>query len=145
MSRRRAREAAMQALFQLDMNAASAQDEAAADAALQAAWQDGAEKAHASDRSSSDADFARALVMGTREKIAEVDGAIAELSKGWKLSRMPGIDRCILRMSVYELRFMPKARPGVVINEAVELAKRFGTEASGRFVNGILGAMAENK
>ena len=135
----------MQALFQLDINASSAQDEAAAEAALQAAWQDGTEKAHAADRSSSDADFARAIVLGTREKMAEVDGAIAGLSKGWKLSRMPGIDRCILRMAVYELRFMPEARPGIVINEAVELAKRFGTDESGRFINGILGAMAENK
>ena len=77
MSRRRAREAAMQALFQLDINASSAQDEAAAEAALQAAWQDGTEKAHAADCSSSDADFARAIVLGTREKMAEVDGAIA--------------------------------------------------------------------
>ena len=84
-------------------------------------------------------------LLGTWEKIAEIDSAIADLSKGWKLSRMPGIDRSILRMAVYELRFMPKARPGIVINEAVELAKRFGTDESGRFINGILGAMVGNK
>ena len=145
MSRRRAREAAMQALFQLDMNDLAATDEASAETALQAAWQDGAEKVRRSAVSESDAGFARALVLGTREKMAEVDSAIAALSKGWKLSRMPGIDRSILRLAVYELRFMPETKPGIVINEAVELAKRFGTDESSRFINGILGAMTGNK
>ena len=145
MSRRRAREAAMQAVVQLDMNVPATQEEGAAETALQAAWQDGTEKAGRYNVSELDESFARALVLGTWEKIAEIDSAIADLSKGWKLSRMPGIDRSILRMAVYELRFMPKARPGIVINEAVELAKRFGTDESGRFINGILGAMVGNK
>ena len=128
----------MQALFQLDMNVPATQEEGAAETALQAAWQDGTEKAGRYNVSELDESFARALVLGTWEKIAEIDSAIADLSKGWKLSRMPGIDRSILR-------FMPKARPGIVINEAVELAKRFGTDESGRFINGILGAMVGNK
>lgn len=145
MSRRRAREAAMQALFQMDMNASAAETESAAEAALFAAWQAGEEKPLPSTVSELDEGFARSLVLGTREKLAEVDSVIAHLSKGWKLSRMPGIDRSILRLAVYELRFMPDAKPGIVINEAVELAKRFGTEESGRFINGILGAMAGNK
>lgn len=145
MSRRRAREAAMQALFQLDMNVPLPGDENAAIAALEAAWQNGTEKKGKDGVSKPDESFALALVRGTREKLPEIDREIAGQSKRWKLSRMPGIDRSILRLAVYELRFVPEARPGIVINEAVELAKRFSTDESSRFINGILGALAGNK
>lgn len=135
----------MQALFQLDMNGAAADDEMAAAAALQAAWQHGLEQQGKADNLAPDEDFALALVQGTRGNLAEIDRMIMQQSKGWRISRMAVIDRSILRLAVYELCFMSEVGPGVVINEAVELAKRFGTDESSRFVNGILGAIAGNK
>jgi N utilization substance protein B len=81
--------------------------------------------------------FVRDLVLGTLENVAESDAIIAPLLEGWTLDRLPTIDRIVLRMSVFELRH--RSTPGpVVINEAVELAKKFSTEESGRFVNGVL-------
>ena len=68
---------------------------------------------------------------------------ITNSSKEWKLQRMAGVDRNITRMAVYELKFCEeKLTPNIVINEAVELAKKFGSDESSRFVNGILGAIA---
>jgi N utilization substance protein B len=82
--------------------------------------------------------FVRELVLGTLEHVAESDALIAPLLEGWTLERLPLLDRIVLRMSVYELRFHKETPPAVVINEAVELAKKFSTEDSGRFVNGVL-------
>jgi N utilization substance protein B len=81
--------------------------------------------------------FVRDLVMGTLENAAESDAIIAPLLDGWTLDRLPTIDRIVLRMSVFELNHSETPSP-VVINEAVELAKKFSTEDSGRFVNGVL-------
>jgi N utilization substance protein B len=81
--------------------------------------------------------FVRDLVLGTLENAEESDAIIAPLLEGWTLDRLPTIDRIVLRMSVYELRHSTTPSP-VVINEAVELAKKFSTEDSGRFVNGVL-------
>lgn len=138
MSRRRAREAAMQALFGLDMNPPSDEADGQRDA-LDAAWQEGSSKTG----SEADLEYARGLLSGTRDNLSSIDEEIGGLSREWKLSRMSGIDRNILRLAVYELRFVSDVTPGIVINEAVELAKRFGTEKSSRFVNGILGAMVK--
>jgi N utilization substance protein B len=81
--------------------------------------------------------FVRDLVLGTLENAAESDAIITPLLDGWTIDRLPTIDRIVLRMSVFELHHC--ATPGpVVINEAVELAKKFSTEDSGRFVNGVL-------
>ncbi len=81
--------------------------------------------------------FVRDLVLGTLENADESDAIIAPLLEGWTLDRLPTIDRIVLRMSVFELNH--RSTPGpVVINEAVELAKKFSTEDSGRFVNGVL-------
>ena len=81
--------------------------------------------------------FVRDLVLGTLENAAESDAIIAPLLDGWTLDRLPTIDRIVLRMSVFELHHLSTPGP-VVINEAVELAKKFSTEDSGRFVNGVL-------
>ena len=75
---------------------------------------------------------------GTLEHADESDGIIAPLLEGWTLDRLPTIDRIVLRMSMFELRFRPETPRPVVINEAVELAKKFSTEDSGRFINGVL-------
>ena len=82
--------------------------------------------------------FVRDLVLGTIEHSAESDGLIAPLLEGWTLDRLPTIDRIILRMSAFELNHRRETDAAVVINEAVELAKKFSTEDSGRYINGVL-------
>ena len=93
----------------------------------------------ARDESSEGRAFVRDLVMGTLENADESDALIAPLLEGWTLDRLPTIDRIILRMSAFELKHRLEIDPAVVINEAVELAKKFSTEDSGRYVNGVLG------
>jgi transcription antitermination protein NusB len=83
--------------------------------------------------------FVRDLVMGTIENEDASDALIAPLLEGWTIDRLPTIDRIILRMSAFELQHRKEIEPAVVINEAVELAKKFSTEDSGRYVNGVLG------
>ena len=141
MSRRRAREAAMQALFQLDMNPAPEGAREEWKRALDAAWQDGAPEESDERNRKKDYAYAWALVSGTCEGLASIDETLSKLSKEWKVSRMAGIDRSILRLAVHELQSGSDVTPGIVINEAVELAKKFGTDDSGRFVNGVLGTM----
>jgi N utilization substance protein B len=86
--------------------------------------------------------FVRDLVLGTLDHADESDRVIAPLLEGWTLDRLPTIDRIVLRMSVFELRHRSETPTPVVINEAVELAKKFSTEDSGRFINGVLSKAA---
>lgn len=79
------------------------------------------------------------------EKLDEIDELLNETSKGWKTKRMSRVDLTALRLAVYELKFDQDVPTGVAINEAVELAKRFGGETSGSFVNGILGKIASSE
>ena len=72
----------------------------------------------------------------------DIDRQLNETSHGWKTKRMNRVDLTALRLAVYEIKYDPDVPTGVAINEAVELAKRFGGEASGSFVNGILGKLA---
>ena len=76
------------------------------------------------------------------EKLDEIDALLNETSNGWKTKRMSRVDLTALRLAVYELKYDKDVPTGVAINEAVELAKRFGGETSGSFVNGILGKIA---
>ena len=76
------------------------------------------------------------------EHVAEIDEMLNEYSKGWKTSRMNRVDLNALRLAVYELKYDDEVPVGVAINEAVELAKRFGGDTSGSFVNGVLGKIA---
>jgi len=78
---------------------------------------------------------------GTWEKVAECDEAIAGLTIRWQFSRLSSVDRSILRLAVYQLKYCPEIPAKVVINEAIELAKRYSTENSGPFVNGVLDAV----
>ena len=73
----------------------------------------------------------------------QVDGYIRRFAKDWSLERMPVVDRNLLRIGVYELVHRPDVPTAAVISEAVELARRYSTEESGRFVNGMLGRIAE--
>lgn len=78
------------------------------------------------------------LVEGVAAHLEELDALIAQSSEHWRLERMAAVDRNLLRLAAYELLYEPQVPPKVVINEAVELAKQYGTEDSGAFVNGIL-------
>lgn len=84
-------------------------------------------------------EFIISLVEGVAEKKEYIDDLIQESSRNWSLERMPIVDRNILRMAIYEILFMEDIPLKVSINEAVELAKTYGTDESGRFVNGVLG------
>ncbi len=83
-------------------------------------------------------DFAIKLVRGCIQEIKEIDRKITDISENWELQRMPVVDRNILRLACYELFYMDDVPPKVSINEAIDLAKKFSTEKSGVFVNGIL-------
>lgn len=87
-------------------------------------------------------DLTTLLVEGVQDHQAELDELISGHAKGWSIKRMPAIDRAVLRMALVELRNRPEVPTAVVIDEAVELVKRFSTDDSGRFVNGMLSAMA---
>ena len=83
-----------------------------------------------------------ALVSGVSEHREAIDAAIAGRARGWSLARMPLLDLSVLRLATFELMERPHVPVAVVIDEAVELAKRFSTDDSGRFVNGVLAALA---
>lgn len=84
------------------------------------------------------------LVTGVQEHRAHLDEAISARARGWTLDRMPVIDLNVLRIAAYELSEKPDVPVAVVLDEAVELAKRFSTDDSPRFVNGVLSAVAED-
>lgn len=90
-------------------------------------------------------DFGRKLFEAYFTDALNIDRIIDELSHDWAIERMPGIDRNILRMALAELRHLPDVPISAAINEAVELAKIYGTPDSGKFVNGILGAYARRQ
>lgn len=83
------------------------------------------------------------LAAGTWDRRAQLDAEIATASSGWRVERMPAVDRNILRLALYELRHTDTPL-AVVIDEAVELAKTYSTSRSGAFVNGVLGALVDD-
>ncbi len=82
--------------------------------------------------------YAQELVRGVLEHLAAIDTLIRHQAENWRLERMPAIDRNILRLALYEMYFHPAVAKVVIVDEAIELAKKFGAENSGRFVNGLL-------
>lgn len=86
--------------------------------------------------------FAASLVVGVGDRLDEIDELISGHAIGWALDRMPAIDRAVLRMATFELLALPDIPTGVVLSEAVELASSYSTDESGRFVNGVLSAIA---
>ena len=89
--------------------------------------------------------FVSDLVYGTLDYGESADRIVGPLLEGWTIERLPTIDRLLLEMGTFELRCRPATPAAVAINEAVELAKRFSTEDSGRFVNGVLNAVAKTE
>jgi N utilization substance protein B len=88
------------------------------------------------------AEYAATLIQGVVEKIKQLDEVIDTHSTDWAIDRMPVVDRTLLRLGAFELLHEPDVPSAVVINEAVELAKEFSTDDSGRFINGVLASIA---
>lgn len=88
--------------------------------------------------------YADAIVRGVSESLAAIDERIRNASTNWRLERMTRVDRNVLRMGVWELLSSPEVPRAVVLDEAVEIAKRFGTDESGAFVNGVLDRIADD-
>ena len=130
MKRRKAREHALQILFQLDIR----KDKPSA-VILKRFWMeyqpDDEVKA-----------FAEEIVKGTYKHLAEIDKLVHQCAKNWSLERMAAVDRNVLRMAVYEILYRMDIPTSVTINEAIEIAKKYGTDESGAFVNGILDSVA---
>ncbi len=133
-ARRTARERALQALYQLDMSGGRP------DEALAGAWESVATEMPKPDPAA--IEFAQQLVEGVVKNLAEIDGLIETHSHNWRLDRMDRIDRNVLRLAVFELRYRDDIPRKVSLNEAVELGKTFGTEGSSAFVNGLLDRVA---
>ena len=141
MSRTQAREVALQALFQFDFNPAEQEtdlDEAVTEAIDTAVTGDEESEV----LSSKDRSYSEGLVMGTLENQQAIDEILEQHARDWSIDRMAAVDRNIARMAVFELKFQEeKVDTAVIINEAVNLAKKFGTDDSSRFINGILSSV----
>ncbi|MEO3944396.1 transcription antitermination factor NusB [Gorillibacterium sp. CAU 1737] len=138
MKRRVAREIAIQSLYQMQMNEVSSHD------AIVAAVTEAEHDNEAELKVEGEAiaiEFIQELVEGTTARLSILDEMLGDYLKGWKIDRLSKIDREVLRLAAYEMVFREDAPPKVVVNEAIELAKHFGTEESGKFVNGVLGKM----
>lgn len=126
MKRRQAREAALQALFQVEVG------RVAPDKAI-------AYVVENNELVPEVEEFCRSLVEGVLREKDKLDQVIAELAVDWSLERLGNVDRNVLRLGLYEIMFRDDIPTSVSINEAVEIAKRYGDSKSGRFINGILG------
>jgi N utilization substance protein B len=89
--------------------------------------------------------FAHALVRGTAQHLKEIDPLLSAHTEEWEFERLASVDRNILRMAVYEMLYDESVPEEIVINEAVELAKEYSTEESGKFVNGVLGNLSRQR
>ncbi len=144
MSRRQAREVALQALFQLDFNKPEQEEQREAYETL--AIDTALGEAEEASLTKKDRSYIESVVLGTRSSLAEIDEMIGAHAKGWKVDRMAAVDRNLARLAVFEMCFAEeKLAPGIAINEAVELAKKYGTDESGRYINGILNALVKKQ
>jgi N utilization substance protein B len=128
--RTKARERAVQALYQIDVAATDL------DEALSRFWK----SFEPVEREVMD--LAEALVRGVARSRREIDDAIEAVSTNWRIDRMARVDRNVLRLAVHELLHRPDVPVKVVLNEAIELGKKFGSESSGAFINGVLDKIA---
>lgn len=129
MGRRQAREAAMKTLYQMDVGGIDPEVAIKNTAEIDIIAPD-------------DLIFTRELVLGSIQHLSEIDDTITALSRDWNIERLARVDRNIMRMAIYEILYRDDIPFSVTVNEAVELAKTFGSEDSGKFVNGILGKVA---
>ncbi len=130
-ARRKAREAALQMLYGMDAAGWRAED------AIRSYW------THLGSGNEGQ-DFASSLVRGVAKERERIDETIRSVSHHWRLERMTRVDRNILRLATFELMSLSDVPRRVTLNEAIELAKRFGSEGSARFVNGVLDRIASD-
>ncbi|PZE22050.1 transcription antitermination factor NusB [Paenibacillus xerothermodurans] len=138
MRRRLARELALQSLYQMEMNGVDATD-AITHVVEEAQTDDEGQLKQSKDVI--EPEDVRALVQGTINNKDRIDQLLLDYLKGWQMDRLSRVDREVLRLAAYEMVYREDVPPKVVVNEAIELAKHFGTEESGKFVNGVLGKM----
>ncbi len=131
--RREGREAAVQFLFQDDLNKT---DSKGLPEALEEFWK-------LRESAARTREFAAELIRGVFENHDAIDERIKKVTANYELHRIAPVDRNILRVAIYEMLYTSEVPPVVCINEAIEIAKRFGSEDSGRFVNGILDRLKE--
>jgi N utilization substance protein B len=129
--RREGREAAVQFLYQLDLNG----EKAPGDAAIFWALHSGPGKAVVPPKTRA---FTEQIVSGVMAHRDEIDERIKKYTANYELNRLAAVDRNILRVAIFEMLHSPDVAPVIIINEAIEIAKKFGAEKSGGFVNGIL-------
>jgi len=129
-ARRKGRELALQVLYQLDMGGGSPEQ------ALRAF-------AESFEQSPGARQFGEELVRGVLGLREQIDARIAEASEHWRLERLSRIDANVIRIAVYEMTAAPALPPEIAINEAIEVARKFGTTESAAFVNGVLDAVAK--
>jgi N utilization substance protein B len=133
--RRQARERAVQALYQLDSNDALASGQTAE--ALHVFWQS------LEPTEPEVEELASPLIDGVLAHLEELDRTVEQVSANWRVSRMAKVDRNVLRLGCFELLHRPDVPPKVAINEAIDIATRYGSEESGAFINGILDKIAQ--
>ena len=133
--RRKARELAMQILFQLDNRGVLYGNNSKEQIDL--FWQDTLCKQEIKE-------FSQNLVLGTIKELIWIEKYIIKYAENWDLLRMPGVDRNILRLATYEMLYMEDIPIKVTINEAIDIAKNYGTDDSARFINGLLDKISKN-
>ena len=131
-NRRKARELALQVLYQLECSGQKLKE------ILSHYWEENPVPDEVRQ-------FSEKLLEGTLRNLKELDMLIESVSTNWKLSRMASVDRNLLRQAAFELVYLEDIPSSVTINEAVEIAKKFGTEESASFINGILDKIAKDK
>lgn len=127
MKRRIAREKALQALFQIDISDTDVQE------AIE----------NVLDGNQAD-EFLNSLVIGVVDQLETIDTLISQNLENWSIDRLSKVDRAILRIALYEMKFLDEIPVNVSINEAIELAKSFGDEESSKFINGVLSKIKKN-
>lgn len=142
MKRRLAREIVVQSLYQIEMNGVTGDE--AINIVVEEARQDNEIGADVTELADIDV-FTRELLEGIRDKQEIIDQKLVGYLTGWQVDRLSRVDRQILRLAAYELLYREDVPPKVVINEAIELAKHFGLEENGKFVNGVLGRMLRER
>ena len=132
MTREKMREIVMQLIFQAE---------------AQKDMEDGSAYAYIQEKikGNENKEYAKKLYVCWREHISEIDSVLDEASNKWRVGRMPRIDLAVLRVAATEILYMDETPDAVAVNEAVELAKHFGTEGSAKFINGLLGKVIKNK
>jgi N utilization substance protein B len=131
-TRRRARELALQLLYQFELTDAPPEE-------MQAdfeEWRNAGQGVR---------EFADNLLRGTLARLDEIDSELGRQTTHWRLERLAAVDRNILRLAMYELMFETDTPHAVVIDEAIEIAKKYGTKDSGRFVNGVLDGFVKRR